>query len=311
MLDDKVAPGVYRVENEAYVRKLLERRDKFLARFNFDPSVFELLDMIEQERRAGRPATPATPPATVGANVSRQIAAQSPRKRKPTSFPDRRPLPVRPKRRRYRSESDADHLRQPLKCCETVLCSNCCSLTPHKVCPGAPPPLQTSADPSQASASDTQQQQQQQPIAQPASPTPPAPLEPWESGATEPAPPATPRRARGKGGRPPRAWLRFTKRYVHKRHKTHLFGKSNMRYRNKTFAEHCHHATVDWDNHPFCADCYVFFDLPICSKEGPIPCTFCDMNSFEVDAKRATRIRERHQVARAGNRDIPMNCYTQ
>ena len=101
---------------------------------------------------------------------------------------------------------------------------------------------------------------------------PPAGLQPgqelWETGLTVAAPPAVPSRT-SSTGRPHRTWLNFTRRYVHANYEAHIIGKSNLRYRNQSFAEHCHHATVDWDNHPFCPHCYMAFRLVECAKAPP------------------------------------------
>ena len=135
--------------------------------------------------------------------------------------------------------------------------------------------------------------------------------EEWESGATAPAPQALPSRTTGSCTRRHGAWLNFTRRYVHANYERHLIGTTNLRYRGRSFAEHCHHPTVDWDNHPFCPACYVLFDLPKCTKGMTPACKFCAMNSMETDVARATRMQAGTKFPSAANRDIPLNCYTQ
>ena len=51
----------------------------------------------------------------------------------------------------------------------------------------------------------------------------------------------------------------LTEKYVLQNFLSHLIAPHNIRYRLKTFAEHCHHQTVDWDAHPFCVECVSIF----------------------------------------------------
>ena len=153
--------------------------------------------------------------------------------------------------------------------------------------------------------------------AHPSDQNPPAGLQPgqelWETGLTVVAPPAVPSRTTS-SGRPHRTWLNFTRRYVHANFETHIIGNSNLRYRNQSFAEHCHHATVDWDNHPFCPHCYMAFGLVECAKAPPgvqSTCRFCEMNSYATDVERRKVFRRRRDIARSKHRDLPKNCYTQ
>ena len=54
-------------------------------------------------------------------------------------------------------------------------------------------------------------------------------------------------------------WVVLTENYVLQNFLSHLIAPHNIRYRHKTFAEHCHHQTVDWDAHPFCVECVSIF----------------------------------------------------
>ena len=88
----------------------------------------------------------------------------------------------------------------------------------------------------------------------------------------------------------------------------HLIRQSNMR---KSFAEHCHHRKIDWDNHTVCLACYILYKLPRCSKYGATTCEFSPMNSDDVDAQRNKALGKVKKTVATANRDLPLNCYTQ
>ena len=108
-----------------------------------------------------------------------------------------------------------------------------------------------------------------------------------------------------------RDWVVLTEKYVLQNFLSHLIAPHNIRYRLKTFAEHCHHQTVDWDTHPFCVECYKRFDLPRCSKGGNITCEFCDLNSSATDTARNDKFLSRRRSGMQNNRNLPSNVYTQ
>ena len=95
----------------------------------------------------------------------------------------------------------------------------------------------------------------------------------------EPAPPAVPSKTASQR----RDWIHLTEKYVLTNFEADLIGNCNLRYKNKTYAEHCHHLAPDWDTHKFCPDCYKRFGLPKCGKNSGLKCKFCDMNSDSTD----------------------------
>ena len=73
----------------------------------------------------------------------------------------------------------------------------------------------------------------------------------------EPAPPAVPSKTASQR----RDWINLTEKYVLTNFENNIIG--DLRYKNKTYAEHCHHLAPDWDTHKFCPDCYKRFGLNV------------------------------------------------
>lgn len=47
-----------------------------------------------------------------------------------------------------------------------------------------------------------------------------------------------------------------------------MFAYSNIRYRSTTYAANCRHQTGQWDEHPFCALCWIKAGLPVCTNSA-------------------------------------------
>ena len=311
-LTDALVPGYQRARDDDYMRKLLERHSKRLKQFNLTPEEYAAIDAAEQETLANqqtagpsRPVTDAEPSTSVHRRESQQLAGtglpmpETPERKKRELSPA--PVPETQDDQRIDDISALDITSLPL------LCDNCNAA----IKPVLAETMETGDDTScnQVALSDSATQQTVTAMARDDELPPDA--EPWESGEWEPAPEAVCPRG-GKTNRRPRdTWLNFTEKYVKKHYMAHLIGHSNLRYRGKSFAEHCHHRTIDWDNHAFCPACYILYDLPKCSKYGANSCDFCAMNSDEVDAQRSLALGKAKKPVASANRDLPLNCYTQ
>ena len=123
----------------------------------------------------------------------------------------------------------------------------------------------------------------------------------------EPAPPAVPSKTASQR----RDWINLTEKYVLTNFENNIIGECNLRYKNKTYAEHCHHLAPDWDTHKFCPDCYKRFGLPKCGKTSGLKCRYCELNSDETDKARQKRLNSKTFLGETTNRELPKNCYTQ
>ena len=124
------------------------------------------------------------------------------------------------------------------------------------------------------------------------------------------APPSLYRRGR-KNKRLRKFWIKIDQKWALANINTRLIGGCNIRLRHMTYSELCHHQTVDWDSHPFCPECYNHFNLPRCSKYGPLDCDFCENNSDATDRARYRRLEKAQPVRSTVSKDLPNNVYTQ
>ena len=130
------------------------------------------------------------------------------------------------------------------------------------------------------------------------------------SPSYEVAPHATPPRSK-RNRRTRRMWIKMDRQTALEHIDSRLVGESNMRYRDRSYSELCHHQTAHWDNHPFCPECYRRYQHPFCSKYGPLECEWCELNSDDIDTARNLRLNRKSDHSKAVNRDLPINCYTQ
>ena len=311
-LADALVPGYQRARDDQYLRKLVERHGKRLQRFNLTPQQYSELDTAEQQDvTSPRPVPDDASEPSAHRRESLQLAG--------TNLPMPPPPPPRPGQsstsiavpREDHGIDDEPSLINVSKL--PVLCDNCNAAIDPTL--NAVLGTLTEEGPSSGTCGGSslfdQASQLQVQSAFRNEGELPADAEPWESGDWEPAPDSVVSRPAKAQKKPHDTWLNFTKKYVQTHYMSYLIGTSNIRYRNKTYAEHCHHKTIDWDNHAFCPSCYVRYELPKCSKHGPITCGFCAMNSDEVDAKRNALLGQNKKPVFPINRDLPRKCYTQ
>ena len=306
-LREALVPGYERARDDPYVRDLLEKHAKRLKRFNLTPAQFADLDQAEQQHLATQQQAGASRP------VADEETSPAHRRESQQLAGTGLPMHEAPERARPSVATQTDHDDTTAPDVSRInidplpaLCDNCNAA----IDPLLGEVIGTLTEESQCQVdlhdTATRQVMTAMRVDEPQAPD----AEPWESGELESAPPAVCSRA-SKNKRTHDTWLNFTIKYVQAHYMQHLIGTSNLRYRDKSYSEHCHHRTVDWDNHPFCPACYIKYGLPQCSKYGPVSCGYCQMNSDDTDAKRNKLFGKGKKVVATANRDIPVNCYTQ
>ena len=107
----------------------------------------------------------------------------------------------------------------------------------------------------------------------------------------EKAPPANLPKSKA-ADRPPRqCWLRLNRKWLLDNFLKHLFSKSNIRYKETTYASICHHETTPYDCHPLCWQCYYELGLPFCGLEDDIECPHCRTMGEETTRLRNEKLR--------------------
>ena len=286
--DEAILPGISTARDPSHRQRLIKERDRHLKALGLTLEEFNKATDLEIAQQAAKTAAKRKRPHTTSASSS------SGDERQPTSTgilspptPDQQPG-KKTKRSRQTSSSAEQVVRLDPEHYPQLTIHQDISVPPVKI-------VNTTGDTSARDVANVRWRQKygSEPMVEPST---------WEL-----APAAVPPRS-VKGDRD---WVVLTEKYVLQNFLSHLIAPHNIRYRLKTFAEHCHHQTVDWDAHPFCVECYKRFDLPRCSKGGNITCEFCDLNSSATDTARNDKFLSRRRSGMQNNRNLPSNVYTQ